>query len=262
MTLPERCKRLASSVHWVLSFSYYLHWWLGAAGTVLLLAIWTLVQKHYIIAVCFGIFSVLLFVVVIYARTKARRWGKFLNPHLDIVKYQIVYKLNDDCKSVHLVVRARIEAQHDAVDHYKHKFRWTGSGKAIFKPISGINSIEGPTPDKTALFNVCRLDFGESLGKGATRDLEFHVDAEDPDCKARPFLSKFTNDRLVGPVNLRLILPATRRAKAYKEILSHVGATNPEEHWEVSPDEFTGDVSWDIPKPKLFKVYQISWTWG
>jgi hypothetical protein len=259
MSWRERAKRWASSVHWVLSFSYYLHWWLGAAGLVLVVAIWTFVRKHYGAGVFFGVSSIVLAIVVIYARSQKRRWGEFVNPDLDILKYQIVYQLGDGCASVHLVVRARVEARHDGVDHFRHKFRWTGSGKAAFKPIKGISSIDGPTPDKTALFNLCRLNFDQALAKGEIRDFEFHVDAEDPDHKARPFVNKFMNDRLVGPVTLRLILPATIRGNVHKEILSHVGAPNPEKHWEMTPDEFTGDVSWNIPKVKLFKVYQISW---
>jgi hypothetical protein len=180
-----------------------------------------------------------------------------LNPGLRIERIIVDYRLLGERASDY--VR---EVQAVAVfptEYYQARFNWSGHGKVSPSAVDGATHVE-VSQHPGSVYDICRVHFGESLGKSAKRKFVYRLQLSDGTQPVRPFLGHTVDSPISKELVLRVHLMPNQEIKHYKRQF-FISATSNLHLWEeevpVNPQNRL--LEWSIPKTMHHYYYRLSW---
>jgi hypothetical protein len=244
-------------IYYTLGILYYTYQWLfltGLIGTIILpIAFYNYYWTTFLVAQP----SIAFIIISIFFWLRKNKYQlQSANPNLYIVIAEINYELlgNEDyAYSRKLLVRA---LQH-GVDHYEHKFRWTGEGKISVNYCNTDYKIN-IFPQSFGINEVCRIDFERPLRRKETREIYYKLSLKDDKKSARTFLAHTIYDN-TDKVILRVKFSSIPSKDLYKKQMFMSGVTDCPVWEEIVQFSGSSEATWVIEKPRPGYRYQISW---
>lgn len=251
-----RWTTFASRAYYVLGAGYYLYHWLFIAGAVtpflLLFRKWPAVIGYSIPAVSVG----LLMGSFQLWRRSLKHQLTASNPCLKFELEDLTYREIDDktCESPRkLLVRAIYP-----VDHYRHKFSWSGGGDVRIVPGEGIQSsrIEDSPVTEGEYLN---LTFYRMLNRGESLQFEYSFELTN----AKKPLKHYFGFTVVIPCETLILRVEAQPDLNVTSFRRQIFSSNRAELvlWE-GPLVLQGQerlAVWEIPRPRFGFHYRISW---
>lgn len=244
-------------IYYTLGAAFYIYKWIGLTGVVGLIG--TPFLYHFFPSPLLSSYLVPISLAATllgfnyWKRTNTNRLAS-PNPNFKIISEDYKYILLDDNK-YRCEIRIKAKALQHGVDHYVHKFFWTGDGDIdAFVEDNRLNVVLSDTlhHDK----KVCTVYFDRQLRKSEQVNLAFGLEMEDIGAKAKPFHARtiyYPLDKLV----LRVQFPHNNNHVYKKQIFSSDIAEIPINEIEVVSN--SKENHWDIPHPRLNHRYKITW---
>ena len=192
-------------------------------------------------------------------RRRKRATG-FLNPYLEIIKYIITFKANSNWKGGTFHFEIEVRPLRSAVEHFIKAHRWTGTGPCLIVAEEGLLPVAPPTQHTTGIWERVTLPFDKPTTHLVPKRIRFHIEAQDPNGIAIPYLSKTIDDQFakLSCLQLRAILPIDYEIEAYIRVYKHSADLNPVES-PIPIDRHSGAITWSPPKVETGFKYEIIW---
>lgn len=254
---PGRWDSFGARLYYLLGILYYVYHGmliLGGSGVVLSVAA-IFVKSPYWAAASFLPTSicVLAMGIVLWAKQRNASLGDH-NPGLKEQKLESTYHVLDGHHYTY-TRRVIVEAQYDGVDHYMHKFFWSGYGPIEPVGFAGCLAAEIERP-RHGSYRTCKIQFERPLRKGEVLDFTYSISLADAEGSARPFLSH--NVRLgVNQLSMRVKGIAARRYK--RQIFTSMLSDIPIYEEDVLAEEHSPDLVWEIKHPRVGYRFELSW---
>jgi len=245
-------------LYYYLAFIYYLReivLWVGIAGLVGNLTL--IFYQKYVVAALGLALSVIAIIggIILYVVGIKRRY-RAANPALKLLSAATTLKVLPENRYRHFRV-ITFKARHDGVQHFNHRFSWSGTGNIDLRV--GDPAMSGAITDHDkSVRKQLRITFDRPLKKGEEKTIEYTFEMTDTAGTARPFLSStITED--VGRVSLRVMIE-TAQSKTFQRSI-YMGSSSDipmfEDKVASSPAECA--IEWSISRPRIGFVYCINW---
>lgn len=172
---------------------------------------------------------------------------------------KVNYKYFADLQTMELVKFYKIIALQNGVTQFIDRYKWTGNGSCQVHLLT--RDGQKLVCAESEVWNLNKILFDIPMMKGETREIAIRWDLFDESKKAQPFLSQgidVPTDRLI----LRVILPSEPKEITLWEFPDY-------QTLDVDPnrsvkrkgeyDKITGEIVYDIAKPKLGHKFKIGW---
>lgn len=241
-------------------------------GTAAIIAIYTFCKNdgaglikaiggyHYLVGGLIGC-SITTLLSIIYI--KYVRPAPFCRTDYKILKADYVYIFdNNDYRKQQLTANITIKALKDGVSKYHARYAWSGKGTTfdpkLSSPMQTIENVQIRSP-----WTTYEIHFKE-LTKGEEIDLQIEFEFYDAEDSFSPVFYRNISEE-IDNLTLRVIFSKKRLPKANRVKKEIVDILAPNPHTDLrgilSLDKFTNEVIWNEPKPKLNKLYKLSWEW-
>jgi hypothetical protein len=268
----ERTQSGFHKVREYLAFLYYAHGvYEAASGTSIIIA-GVAFLKHYrrLSADLFA--ASLIFLLFLIARRSLERrrvMREFQNPKLEIISWEIIYRVSPKYRKVDSTFQITVRALQDGVDSYRNQQNWAETTNHATIPVSGIKNVHASVLDNL-MWTRYEFYFPQPLRKGDVHTVSFInranlIDAPRTGMHPGTYISKTIDDRFVGPLVLRVILPLGGIVQAQKQIRSlNTRAERAEWSQVLDWDKHTGELRWEVPQRRLnpLKQYCIIWSYN
>lgn len=178
---------------------------------------------------------------------------------VEILLEELVYKYGEDGQTMHQRKRFIMRALRDGIEHYIDRYRWSGHGKCDVKLLtSGFNITNERRGELGSYFQIT-VTFPHRLLKGEEVDFTIEWELFDENKAAIPFLSTRIY-RETKHLSMRVMLPpqlAPKHAHCYE--FSHMRDDQPLSKKNTLWSPATQCISYEIPFPKKYHKYLISW---
>lgn len=250
----------AARVYYLAGALYYLYKWLlvtGSGGLVLSALAYISTFPYIVYSVAPLSLFMLAWGGLLAAKKKTIRLQSH-NPSLEEKFLESIYTVlgNNQYRYLRRVI---IKALHDDVDHYQHKFSWSGTAN-----VGDIDSVM-QAPYMASVIRVrnspsllCRIQLDRPLRKGEERDLTYSLTLTDTAETAQLFLGHAGYSPIKGLI-LRINPAAGSNIRTYKRQLfaSHT-ADIPIFEEEVTVPTTSPELWWNIGRPRLGYLYRIA----
>lgn len=244
-------------VYYVIGSIYYVYHWFLVLGSLAAVASVVGTYPLFVKYSAPAISLASLYLGVAFWRRQITFQLNGPNPSLRFERLEVSYKELD---------AINCEAQRQAcvnvvypIDHYVHKFNWSGDGDAIAEVISGARRAEVEEvpngPEK-----ACRIYFERYLNKKETRDFAYRLLLRN----ARKPLKSFLGHALDTPTRKLVMKAEFRPDKKPTRGVKQIFITERSEIplWEEELDFKVNEISivWEIDRPRNGYYYRISWS--
>lgn len=241
------------ALHYLLEFASHA----GLAG--IFSAVISLARGKHSFAVPLLVISMVALVVGIIFKLRAETYRlQGPNPGLKIETLKITYCLLGNSK-YREIREVSAKAVVDGVDHYKHKFAWSGGGSLsprIELPEGG--RVELATEPLSTL-RVCKSFFDRPLRKSERILTRTIIDLDDTAATAKPFLALTVNDwvrrTLILQVRFSRNIPSRIKLGTFISSVSEIPIEERTETLARGEKEYV----WTIHHPRPYYKYLLSW---
>lgn len=245
----------ASRVYYIAGGAYYVTHWIGLLGGVGAIASGFLSARLGMPLACASGVACIVAGRMWLHSFRQRLAGS--NPGLRVQSMEVGYRILR-ARRYRSTRRVCVKARRDGVDHFAHKFLWTGSGTltpAVSSPANATISIE---KDPHTVFHVCRVYLARPLRRSETVVFDYHIDLEDEEGTSRPYVAMTTHDPM-QELTLFVEFDHDRPSRIRRQLfLSGVA--------EIPMFEDTGGLSgsahrfeWKITRPRMYWRYRLVW---
>jgi hypothetical protein len=244
-------------VYYVIGSVYYIHHWLIGLGVLSAAAFLFKNLPDFLRYATPSLSVMFLYAGIAFWRKKISFQLNGPNPCLRFNFLEVSYR-EIDAKTCESHRKANVTAVYP-VDHYLHKFNWSGNGNAVVEITSGANKAE-LIDVPLGMEKGCKVCFERPLHKKEQREFSYRLVLTN----ARDTLKHFLGHRIDSPT-AKLIMRVQFESSQQKSIRGlkqlFLAPTSEIPLWE---EEFTiltpnTEVVWSINRPRNGYYYRISW---
>ncbi|HYT46703.1 MAG TPA: toll/interleukin-1 receptor domain-containing protein [Methylomirabilota bacterium] len=174
-----------------------------------------------------------------------------------ILRKEIVYEYLPDGKSMTQRKRLKMQMLKDNIKSYKDRYRWTGKGKCVLKPIQTDFRIINQHKGDDGMFDYFEVLFPKTTQKGDIVDFTMEWELIDEEGIAIPFLSTMI-DAETKSLLLQVNLPSEPKG-AYFEEYENFTQIEPSVTKVINWNLATRNLRYEISDPQLKHKYRIRW---
>lgn len=249
---------VASRAYYATGAVYYIYHILGALGVIGVLAT---AASFFFQNLLLTVLPMTSTALVIWAASARIRREKIQlqsdNPGLEILEVDSTYVVqhNGYSYSRNLTVRAR-----HAVEHYHHKFKWSGTGDASILPPEENAGWKGEIEDLPHHdTKVCNITFDRPLRKGDQKSISYDLSFSNIEKPAKPFLSHLVTSPLKKLGLSVKFEDGITPVKARKEFCLTSSSDYPIWEKHLDQNECKNGIEWEILHPRIGVYYRIVW---